>query len=331
MPNGSDRQTQHATSASATTTLAGDDRWPRTAVLGAGAVGCFYGGLLARAGAPVTLIGRPQHVEAINRNGLFIDDMNFEGPITVAASTQVAAASAAELVLFCVKTLDTETTARALAPHLAPGALVVSCQNGVDNCERIRAATGIEAIAAAVYVAVAMSGPGRVKYSGRGELVIGNLPGQCRSRDELERLAGIFRQARIGCTVSDNLEGELWMKLILNCAYNAISALGRSTYAAIIANPLVHETMRGVVEEVIAVAAAAGVRLPGYDPLAATLKLADSMPEQTSSTAQDIARGRPTEIDSLNGYVVRRGRELGVPVPVNQALYAMLKLLEQNV
>ena len=89
----------------------------------------------------------PQHVEAINRDGLFIEGANFQEPIAVAASTEVAAAAAAEIVLFCVKTLDTETAARALAPHLAPGALVLSCQNGVDNCERIRAATGIEAIA----------------------------------------------------------------------------------------------------------------------------------------------------------------------------------------
>ena len=304
--------------------------WPRVAVLGAGAVGSFFGALLARAGAQVTLIGRPQHVEAINRHGLFIDGMNLQQPIPISASTQVADAASAQLVLFCVKTLDTETAARVLAPHLAPGAIVVSCQNGVDNCERIRAATGIKAIAAAVYVAVSISAPGRVKHSGRGELVIGNLPGQARSQDELERLAAVLRRAEIGCTVSANLEGELWMKLILNCAYNAISALGRSTYATMTANPLVRETMGRVADEVVAIAAAAGVRLPAGDPIEETLRLADSMPGQISSTAHDLARGRPTEIDSLNGYIVRRGHELGVPVPVNQTIYALVKLREEN-
>lgn len=310
--------------------LAGGQGWPRIAVLGAGAVGCFFGGLLARAGAPVTLIGRPQHVEAINRDGLFIEGANFREPIAVAASTEIAAAASAQIVLFCVKTVDTETAVRTLAPHLAPGALVLSCQNGVDNCERIRAATGIEAIAAAVYVAVSMSGPGRVLHSGRSEFVIGNLPRQQRSRDELERLAAVFMRAGIGCTVSDNLEGELWMKLILNCAYNAVSALGRSTYAAMTANPLVRETMCRIAEEVMAVASAAGVRLPPGDPVATTIKLADSMPGQISSTAHDLARSRPTEIDSLNGYIVRRGQGLGAPVPVNQALYALVKLVEEK-
>jgi 2-dehydropantoate 2-reductase len=330
LEHGSNTQAHDSTPASATKALAGDPGWPRVAVLGAGAVGSFFGGLLARAGAPVTLIARPQHVEAINRNGLFIDGMNLREPIPIAASTQVADAASAALILFCVKTVDTETAARALAPHLAPGALVMSCQNGVDNCERIGAATGIEAIAAAVYVAVSLSGPGRVLHSGRSEFVIGNLPRQQRSQDELERLAGVFRRAGIGCAVSANLEGELWMKLILNCAYNAISALGRSPYAAMTANPQVRETMRQVAKEVIAVASAAGVRLPPGDAVDATIRLADSMPGQISSTAHDLARGRPTEIDSLNGYIVRRGQQLGVPVPVNQALYALVKLREAN-
>ncbi len=299
-------------------------------MLGAGAVGSFFGGLLARAGAPVTLIGRPQHLEAIKRDGLIIEGANFQEPIAVAVSTEVRAAAGAEIVLFCVKTLDTEIAAKALAPHLEPGALLLSCQNGVDNCERIRTATGIEAIATAVYVAVGMSGPGRVRHFGRSEFVIGNLPGQRRSRAELERLAEVFQRAAIGCTISDNLEGELWMKFILNCAYNAISALGRSNYGTMVANPLVRETMRQVAEEVVAVASAAGVRLPAVDPIEFTFRLADSMPGQMSSTALDIARGRLTEIDSLNGYLVRRGRELGVPTPVNQTLHALVKLREEK-
>ena len=304
--------------------------WPRVAVLGAGAVGSFFGGLLAQAGAPVTLIGRPQHVEAINRDGLIIEGANFTEPIRVAASTEVRAAAGAGMVLFCVKTLDTETAAKALAPQLAPGALVLSCQNGVDNCERIRKATGIEAIATAVYVAVGMSGPGRVKHFGRSEFVIGNLPGQRRSRKELESLVEVFKRATIGCTISENLEGELWAKFILNCAYNAISALTRSPYAAMTAHPQVRAIMCQAAAEVAAVASAAGVRLPPGDPIEFTLRLADSMPGQMSSTALDIARGRATEIDSLNGYLVRRSRELGVPTPVNETLHALVKLLEQN-
>ncbi|MGH9439168.1 MAG: ketopantoate reductase family protein, partial [Terriglobia bacterium] len=153
-------------------------QWPRVAVMGAGAVGCYFGGMLARAGAPVTLIGRPQHVEAINREGVFIDGVNFQEKIPVSASTELSTAREAQVVLFCVKTLDTEQVARALAPHLARGATVISLQNGVDNVERIRAAVGLEAIAAVVYVAAEMAGPGHVKHSGRGDLIIGYLHDQ---------------------------------------------------------------------------------------------------------------------------------------------------------
>ena len=227
-----------------------------------------------------------------------------------------------------------EEAARLLAPHLAPEALVLSCQNGVDNVQRFAKSTGLSAIPAIVYVAAAMSGPGRVKHSGRGNFVIGNLPrgnsGSLRDRRELDDLAGVLARSGIPCQVSDNIEGELWVKVIMNCAYNAISALGRSKYGVMTENPLVRQLMCTAVEEAIAVARAAGVQLPDTDVVESTMNLAQTMKNATSSTAQDIARGKRTEIDSLNGYVVRLGSELGIPVPVNQALYTLVKLLEEN-
>jgi 2-dehydropantoate 2-reductase len=308
--------------------------WPRVAVVGAGAVGCYFGGMLARAGAPVTLIGRPLHVEAIRSNGLFLDTTHFQEYVQLSASTRIDAAQGAQVVLFCVKSFDTEEAARLLAPHLAPGALVLSCQNGVDNVQRFAKATGMSAIPAIVYVAAAMSGPGRVKHSGRGNFVIGNLPrgngGNLRDRRDLDDLAGVLARGGIPCQVSDNIEGELWVKVIINCAYNAISALGRSEYSVMLESPLVRQLMCTTVEEGIAVARAAGVQLPDTDVLESTMNLAKTMKNATSSTAQDLARGKRTEIDSLNGYVVRRGNELGIPVPVNQTLYTLVKLLEEN-
>jgi 2-dehydropantoate 2-reductase len=313
--------------------------------------------MLARAGAPVTLIGRPQHVDAIQRNGLFLETIHFQEYVPVSASTRIDAAQGAQIVLFCVKSFDTEEAASLLAPHLAPEAQVLSCQNGVDNVQRFAKASGMSAIPAIVYVAAAMSGPGRVKHSGRGNFVIGSLPATDRpqastpatarkpspgtpargveshgllDRRELEDLAGVLTRGGIPCQVSDNIEGELWVKVIINCAYNAISALGRSKYGFMAEQPMVRQLMCTAVEEAIAVARAAGVQLPDDNLLASTINLAETMKNATSSTAQDIARGKRTEIDSLNGYVVRRGKELGIPVPVNQTLYTMVKLLEEN-
>jgi len=116
--------------------------WPKIAVVGAGAVGGYFGGLLARAGAPVVMIGRPAFVEAVKKSGLFLDTLQFQESVRIEASTELSAVRGAEIVLFCVKTTDNATTARALAPLLAPGALVLSMQNGVDNVEQIRAGGG---------------------------------------------------------------------------------------------------------------------------------------------------------------------------------------------
>ena len=309
--------------------------WPRIAVLGAGAVGCYFGGMLARAGAPVTLIGRPPHIEAIARHGLFFDGQHFQQWIPVLASTQTSAARDAEFVLLCVKTLDTEDAARSLAPHLAPGAAVFSLQNGVDNVQRIRSAAHIDAFAAVVYVAAAMTAPGRIKHSGRGDLILGDFPGiageDAHRRCQLERMALLFERAEVPCRISDNVEGELWTKLIMNCAYNAISAIGRAHYHRTTGNPWTREVMLRVIEEAMAVARAAGVRLPEADMVGAVLAISHTMADATSSMAQDLARGRRTEIDSLNGYLARRGAELGVTTPVNQTLHALIKLLEESV
>ncbi|HME99075.1 MAG TPA: 2-dehydropantoate 2-reductase [Terriglobia bacterium] len=291
----------------------------RIVVVGAGAVGCYFGGMLARAGTPVTLIGRAAHVDAINRNGLFLERSDFQAHIKVQADTRVEAVRDATIVLLSVKTTDTETAAAALAPHLGRDALLVSFQNGVDNAERIQRAIGIKAVPAVVYVAAAMTGPGRVKHNGRGDIVIGHL----------SRLESVFKNAEIPCRVSDNIAAELWTKLVMNCAYNAISALTRSHYLAIKENPLALTLMKELIREVVAVASASGIRIASPEELFETaLKLGAAMSTATSSTEQDIARGRPTEIDSLNGYVARRGKELGIPTPINTALHALVKLLE---
>jgi 2-dehydropantoate 2-reductase len=309
--------------------------WPRIAVVGAGAVGCYFGGMLARAGVPVTLIGRPQHVEAIAQNGLFLDSTHFQQRIPVSASTQMSAARESDLILLCVKTPATVNAAKSLAPYLVRGAVVLSLQNGVDNVERISSAAPIEAFPAVVYVAAEMTAPGRVKHTGRGDLVIGDLLGHSQKdaarQRRFESIAEVFSRAGVPCRVSQNIEGELWTKMIINCTYNAVSALTRARYRRLVKNPWTREVMIQAIQEAVAVARMAGVRLPDVDMIEVTLKIADSMANAISSTAQDLALGKLTEIDSLNGYLVRRGAELGVGTPVNQTLHALVKLFEEQV
>jgi len=302
------------------------ENWPKIAVVGAGAVGGYFGGLLARAGAPVVMIGRATFVEAVKKGGLFLDTLQFQESVRVEAATELSAVRGAEIVLFCVKTTDNAETARAMAPLLAPTALMLSMQNGVDNVEQIRAAAAIDALPSVVYVAASVPEPGRVKHVGRGDLVVGP------ESDRTKRVAALFTRAQVPCRISENIEGELWTKLIWNCALNAVSALGRAKYGQIASSSDAWKVVETAVYEVLAVAKAAGVHPPGLeDPkvaLAGALKIATQMAEALSSTGQDLNRGKRTEIDSLNGYISRRGAELGVPTPVNHALFALVKLAE---
>jgi 2-dehydropantoate 2-reductase len=295
----------------------------KVAVMGAGAVGCYYGGMLARAGHEVMLIARPRHVQAIARDGLRMETRTFDQQVRLAASSEPGAVQGAELVLFCVKSTDTESAGAQIRPHLAPDALVLTLQNGVDNADRLRTVLPQHAVAAAVvYVATEMAGPGHVRHHGRGELVI-------EPSGASQAVAQALIAAGVPTEVSSNVRGALWAKLILNCAYNAISAITQLPYGKTVAGEGVKDVMHDVMVECLAVARAEGVQVAG-DVQAAVDKLAASMPSQYSSTAQDLARGKPTEIDYLNGLIVKRGEALGIATPANRVLWALVKLVESK-
>jgi 2-dehydropantoate 2-reductase len=302
--------------------------WPRIAVVGAGAVGGYFGGMFARAGAPTVLIGRKRFTDAVNSKGLILDRSESQERIRATAATDMSAVRDCSLILFCVKANDTSATARQMAPLVRPEATVVCLQNGVDNADQVRAAANVVVVPAAVYVAVSVPEPGRVKHLARGDLTIGPPSKQTTE------LANIFIRAGISCRISDNIEGELWLKLLCNCALNAISALGNVRYGEIVQNADAKQVMQDIVNEVLAVAGAARVVLPGVHDqasgMAAAMEIATQMAGAFSSTAQDLNRSRPTEIEALNGYIARRGMELGVSVPVNHALFTLVKLAEQR-
>src|SRR6266480_4591513 len=267
------------------------------AVMGAGAVGCYYGGMLARAGHDVTLIARPQHVEAVQKRGLRMETKAFDANVPMQAGA-------------------------ALAPYVEPGAVVLSLQNGVDNAERLAAVLGRDVVPAVVYVAVEMAGSGHVRHHGRGELVIGRSAASAR-------IAAEFGAAGVPVEVSDNVSGALWAKLVVNCAYNALSAITQLPYGRMVQGDGVPAVMGDVVDECLAVARASGVGGPG-DMRQAVPRIAQTMLGQFSSTALFFDDTTTTEIDHLNGFVVRKGDALGVPTPANRVLLALVKLLEER-
>ena len=302
---------------------------PKVAIVGTGAVGGYFGGMLLRAGVPVTMIGRPTFVDAVKKSGLYLDTTQFKETVHPEVSSELAAAAGSEIVLFCVKTTDTAETAKKLAPHLPSSAIVVSLQNGVNNVQNIREASGIDAVAAVVYVAAEVPNPGTIKHGGRGDLVIG--PPSTRT----ERIAKLFESAQVLCRVSEDIEAELWTKFIWNCAFNAISGLGLVTYDQIAEAREAQKVVEAAVYETLAVAHAKGIKPARFDDpaktIAAAFKVTEWMMGTRSSTAQDMARGKRTEIDALNGHVAKLGAQLGIPTPVNQTLYALVKLQELGI
>lgn len=304
---------------------------PNIAVMGAGAVGCFFGGRLARAGQAVTLIARPEHVQAIGQHGLQMDCQDFQEAVAISATEDPGAVADADLVLVSVKSPDTQPTMALIRPFLKPDARVLSLQNGVDNCERIRQCVSQPAYAAVVYVAAAMIGPGQLKHFGRGELVIGDPvgPPSASTTRDLEQMAGIFQSAGIPCAISPDIRRDLWSKFLVNCIYNGISAIGQIRYGDMVKVAEIRELIEQLTREFLQVAQAEGVDIRWEEAMAANGAIATTMAGQRSSTAQDLARGRPTEIDFLNGLVVERGRTHGIPTPAHQAIHGLVKMCEQ--
>lgn len=302
---------------------------PSVAVVGAGAVGSFFGGMLARAGASVTLLGRPgatsPHLDATARQGLTIDGIEIREVIPVAVSRNLEDLQQADLVLFAVKTLDTETAARSIAPHLGPRSVVVSLQNGVDNVERMLA-EGVRALPSVVFVAAEIETAGTVRHRGRGDLILGpgNDPAAAAAVSEQ------FEAAGVPCPVSTDFAREQWTKLIINAMANAISALGGASYRALADYRPTWELAVTAAREAAAVAERLGVELDVGEVIQSAHGIAMTVGDATSSMEQDIARGRRTEIGSLNGFISRRGAELGVPTPTHDALAALVGLREHR-
>lgn len=302
---------------------------PIIAVVGPGAVGSYFGGMLARAGAEVTLLGRPgsasQHLEAVARRGLRINGVEIDEVIPVGTGQNPEGVDSADLVLFAVKTTATEVAARSIAPLLRPETIVVSLQNGVDNIERM-AANGVEALPSVVFVAAEIETPGSVRHRGRGDLNL--APGDRPERALL--VSSWFEAAGVPCPVSEDFPRAQWTKLIINSMVNAISALGQASHRSLAEYEPTWRLAITAAGEAAEVARRLGIAVDIDEVIETASSIAGSVGDATSSTEQDLARGRPTEIDSLNGYIARRGAEVGIPTPTHAALAALVGLRERT-
>ena len=293
----------------------------KVAIMGAGAVGCYYGAMLALAGHEVVLIGRAPFADTVSQNGLILEKGGERLVATVRASTDPSMIRGAEIVMVCVKSGDTSEAGQLIAPHLAPDCTVLSLQNGVTNAETLGHITGRPVLPVVVYVASHMNSPGVVRHEGRGDL---ELSGQ-----GAEDIAVILNEAGVETRISDDVMASLWAKLVVNCAINPLSAITGLPYGKIAAQDGMPELMQDIAREALSVARAEGISVP--DAVFETIRtIPVTMAGQHSSTAQDLLRGKPTEIDYLNGEIVNRAARLGIDVPINRTLTLLVKSAERK-
>ena len=301
-------------------------------VLGAGAVGCYFGGMLARAHHDVTFIARPQRVEALNTFGLEMDCKAFHETIQVKASSDLAALKDADLVLLSVKSLDTEGTLTQIKSVLPSKAEILSLQNGVANVEIATKIISNPVYAAVVYVAVGMIGQSALKHHGRGELLVGSLSATLPDDDQnLEEICNLFEGVGVPCSIAPQIKRDIWLKFLVNCSFNAISGIGQISYGEMMKSPYIAKLIEEITKEFLTIAALEDVKISLSEALAANDSIATTMVTQVSSTAQDLAKGKMTEIDFLNGYIVELGKRYGIPTPYNQSVYALVKMMESKI
>jgi 2-dehydropantoate 2-reductase len=301
-------------------------------VLGAGALGCAIGAALAEGGSDVWLLNRSQaHVDAMKAGGLTIVTAGGERRVPVQAATQAEGIGPVDLVIVLVKSFDTRDAIAGAQALIGEHTDVLSLQNGLGHEDILAEAVGRHRVLAGkTYVGGVLLAPGRIISGTAGKhTYIGELDGSVT--DRVTRIAGVFNGAGLATSVSDNIVGTMWDKLLVNVATGALSGITRLTYGELYAVPELKSTAVVAVGEALDVARAAGIRLSFTHPVQAWDRAAEGLPPDfKASMLQSLEKGSITEIDFINGAVVRWGRRLGVPTPVNAALVACVKGIERS-
>ena len=298
----------------------------KLAVYGAGGVGGYFGGRLAQAGADVSLIARGDHLDALRRDGLRVESVHGDFTVDLPATDDPAEIGPCDHVLFTVKSFDTEAAARELQPLLGDDTGVVSLQNGLDNEVTLAEHVGRERVLGGVaYIFATIAEPGVVKHTGGpASITFGELDG-ARSERAVRLLEWCERADGMDAELSEAIQTKLWEKAAFICAQAGMTAAVRLPLGEIREQPHSWDMYRRIVEEVCAVGRAASVDVPDgtverWMDFAGGLE-ADSY----SSLHYDLTHDKPIELEALHGAVVRRGREHDVPVPMNEAVYAILR------
>ena len=296
----------------------------KVAVVGAGGIGSLFGGRLAQAGHTVWLVHRrPEHVAALRADGLRLDDAR----ILVQATTDTREIGPVDLVLVLTKATDTRAAAQTVGPLLGPSTSVVTLQNGLGNYEVLAEAVGAERVVLGMtYHGASLDAPGRARHTARGATFVGE-PGGGAS-DRIAQLARVCTAAGLPTEAVDSLWPMVWGKLVINAALNATCALTGANGTDVLASEAARRFVGLVAAEAAAVAERLGIELPYPDAAARVWAHCEVVGRAKPSMLQDMERGRPSEIDAINGAIVREGARVGLATPFNEALLLLVRARE---
>jgi len=302
----------------------------RVAVMGAGAVGGYFGARLAGASNDVAFIARGPHLAALRRQGLTLESPQGNLHIRDALFTDdLSQVGVVDLVLFCVKSYDTEATADKLASLIGDRTIILSLQNGVDNADKIAQRWGHKrTLAGVVYIGSQLLQPGKIKHSSGGRIVFGELDGQVHeSTRAVER---VLSSARISCEVSKAIRNIQWRKLLWNAPFCAISCLTRTNVKEIVESESLTKLALDCMTEVREAAQAQAIDLDSA-LFEETLNFSKSLGDFKPSMLQDLEAGKPLEYEAFNGIVVGLLDRIGKQAPTNQVFYGALKYLDKKI
>jgi len=304
-------------------------------IVGAGAMGGLFGGMLTRAGQDVWLIdNHNERAEKINREGLIIEPSKALQPgepkqeiIKIKATTEPREVGPCDLVILLVKAYDTEEATRNSLPLTGSKTVWLTLQNGLGNIERMGKIVGKGRVVGGVtYQGATVLEEGRIRHAGCGKTMIGEIDGKVSGR--VKHISDIFNQAGIDTEISDNIEGVLWGKLLINAVINPLTAITRVRNGQLLESPFLKETMKLIVEEAMRVPLKKGIRLPYQKVFEKVEESCQTSRDNISSMLQDILRKKRTEVDFINGAIVSEAEKIGISTPLNRALWNIVKFLE---
>jgi len=302
----------------------------KIAIVGAGSIGTLLAALLSKLKEEVWLIAKTdEESKKINADGISVEGVSGSWQAKVKASSDPKDAQECGLVIVCVKAYDTKGAAKAVRQMVGEEGFALTLQNGMGNIELLQDVVGQEKVIGGITnMGAALIAPGRVRHAGKGDVVIGRLDGKVPV--VMRAIRERFTRAGIETRVSKEIKGSLWAKLLINAGINPLTAITRLNNGSLVEIKEVRELMRQAVSEGARVAKRKRIKLAYDDPLAKVEAVCEATASNVSSMLQDVLAKRRTEIEYINGFIVRQGQELGIPVPVNTVLLDLVKTIEAS-